>query len=101
MRVEYLGTPNDELLAYFRGLRGRQPTAILSNSFVGARQREHDHIGLDGLCDTVVYSHEVGLSKPAREIYLLTCERLSDVWAPAWARVARRVRTGRNSLLLM
>ena len=74
--VEYLGTPNDELLKYFRGLRGRCPTGILSNSFVGAREREHTHLGLEGLCDIVVYSHEVGHYKPEREIYLLTCERL-------------------------
>jgi HAD superfamily hydrolase (TIGR01509 family) len=74
--VEYLGTANTELLAYFRGLRGRCPTAILSNSFVGAREREHEHLGLEGLCDTVAYSHEVGFYKPEHEIYELTCERL-------------------------
>lgn len=76
MWTEYLGTVNEELLTYFRGLRGRCPTAILSNSFVGARERETPWLGLEGLCDTVVYSHEVGFYKPEREIYLLTCERL-------------------------
>ena len=74
--VEYLGTPNHELITYFRRLRDRCPTAILSNSFVGARPREEAHLGLDGLCDTVVYSHEVGFYKPEPEIYLLTSERL-------------------------
>ncbi len=34
---EYLGTPNTELIEYFRGLRGRYKTGIISNSFVGAR----------------------------------------------------------------
>ena len=74
--VEYLGTVNTELLAYFRSLRSRCPTGILSNSFVGAREREHGPLGLDGLCDIIVYSHEVGFYKPEPEIYALTCERL-------------------------
>lgn len=74
--VEYLGTPNQELLDYFRALGDRCPTAILSNSFVGARERETSHIGLEGLCSHVVYSHEVGFYKPEPEIYLLTCQRL-------------------------
>jgi putative hydrolase of the HAD superfamily len=37
---EYVGTLNDELAAYFAGLRPRFRTGILSNSFVGARERE-------------------------------------------------------------
>ena len=74
--VEYLGTPNEELLTYFRSLRSRCPTAILSNSFVGARVRDQTHIRVEELCNTVVYSHEVGFYKPERDIYLLTCEKL-------------------------
>ncbi len=35
--AEYLGTLNAELAAYFASLRPRYQTAILSNSFVGAR----------------------------------------------------------------
>ena len=33
----YMGQPNEELIAYFGSLRPRYRTAILTNSFVGAR----------------------------------------------------------------
>jgi len=36
--AEYLGTLNVELTNYFRELRPRYRTAMLSNSFVGARR---------------------------------------------------------------
>ncbi len=73
---EYLGTLNVELTEYFRSLRPKYQTAILSNSFVGARQKEQERYHFDEMCDFIVYSHEVGLSKPDRRIYALTCERL-------------------------
>ena len=73
---EYLGTLNSELAAYFAGLRPRYKTAILSNSFVGAREQEHERYGFGDICDLIIYSHEVGLQKPDRRIYELTCERL-------------------------
>ncbi|MFI0915400.1 HAD-IA family hydrolase [Streptomyces abikoensis] len=38
--AEYLGMPNQELIDYVRGLRGSCRLGILSNSFVGARERE-------------------------------------------------------------
>ena len=28
------------------------------------------------MCDFIMYSHEVGIAKPAQRIYALTCERL-------------------------
>lgn len=74
--AEYLGTLNAELTAYFAGLRPRYRTAILSNSFVGAQEREQARYGFGDLCDLVVYSHEEGMRKPDRRIYALTCERL-------------------------
>ncbi|MGA4843927.1 HAD-IA family hydrolase [Streptomyces sp. G45] len=64
---EYVGTPNDELIAYVRGVRDRCALGILSNSFVGARERETARYGFDelvGHADRVVYSHEIGLRKP-------------------------------------
>ena len=73
---EYLGTRNDELFEYFRNLRPRYQTALLSNSFVGARQREEQRYKFSTLCDDIVYSHEVGMLKPDARIYALTCERL-------------------------
>jgi HAD superfamily hydrolase (TIGR01509 family) len=73
---EYLGSPNAELIAYFASLRPRYQTALLSNSFVGARHKEQQRYRFGDLCDLIVYSHEVGIEKPERRIYELTCARL-------------------------
>ena len=73
---EYLGTLNVELDTYFRSLRPAYRTAILSNSFVGAREREQTQYQFEDSCDFIIYSHEVGMSKPDPRIYALTCERL-------------------------
>ena len=73
---EYLGTANTELIEYARGLRPRYRTGILSNSFVGAREREQAAYGFEDLVDEIVYSHEAGMSKPDRRIYDLICSRL-------------------------
>jgi epoxide hydrolase-like predicted phosphatase len=73
---EYLGTPNVELADYFRNLRPHYQTAILSNSFVGAREKEQEHYQFEEICDFIIYSHEVGMSKPDPRIYALTCQRL-------------------------
>lgn len=73
---EYLGTLNVELVEYFRSLRPKYQTAIISNSFVGAREKEAEHYQFDTLCDFIIYSHEVGLRKPEPRIFKLACERL-------------------------
>jgi putative hydrolase of the HAD superfamily len=73
---EYLGTPNTELIDYARRLRLRYRTGILSNSFVGAREREQAAYGFEDLVDEIVYSHEAGMSKPDPRIYALVCARL-------------------------
>jgi putative hydrolase of the HAD superfamily len=73
---EYLGTLNEELAAYFARLRPRCRTGILSNSFVGAREREQAAYGFEDMCDVVVYSHEEGWMKPDSRIYRVICERL-------------------------
>jgi epoxide hydrolase-like predicted phosphatase len=73
---EYLGTANTELIGYVRQLRPRYRTGILSNSFVGAREREQAVYGFEDLVDEIIYSHECGMSKPDPRIYSLTCERL-------------------------
>ena len=73
---EYLGTANTELTEYARRLRPRYRTGILSNSFVGAREREQAAYGFEDLVDVVVYSHECGMSKPDPAIYALACQRL-------------------------
>jgi epoxide hydrolase-like predicted phosphatase len=74
--TEYLGTLNTELASYFGGLRPRYRTALLSNSFVGARERERERYGFGDITDLIVYSHEAGMAKPDPRIYRLTCDRL-------------------------
>ena len=73
---EYVGSANTELIEYARGLRPRYRTGILSNSFVGAREREQAAYGFEALVDEIVYSHEAGMAKPDPRIYALACERL-------------------------
>lgn len=74
--AEYLGELNAELTAYFASLRPRYQTAILSNSFVGAREREQARYQFGALCDLIIYSHEEGIAKPDRRLFELMCERL-------------------------
>ena len=73
---EYLGTLNQPLADYFARLRPRYRTGILSNSFVGARERESGLYRFEEMCDAVVYSHEEGSLKPDRQLYLVACDRL-------------------------
>lgn len=72
----YLGDPNPELVAYFRLLRPRYRTALLSNSFDGAREREEERYQFAEMVDFIIYSHEVGFAKPDPRIYALTSQRL-------------------------
>jgi putative hydrolase of the HAD superfamily len=74
--TEYLGTLNQDLADYFAGLRPRFRTGILSNSFVGAREREQERYGFGDMCDLVVYSHEEGFLKPDPRSYRVACARL-------------------------
>ena len=74
--TEYLGSLNTELAAYFAGLRPAYRTGIISNSFVGAREREQERYGFGQLTDVIIYSHEAGISKPDPRIYHLACHRL-------------------------
>lgn len=76
MWAQYVGTANTEMIDYARSLRPRYRTGILSNSFVGAREREQQAYGFAELVDEIVYSHEVGMSKPDPRIYRLVCTRL-------------------------
>jgi len=74
--AEYLGTLNVVLADYFAGLRPRYRTGILSNSLVGAREREQAAYGFEDICDVIVYSHEEGIAKPDPRFYELICARL-------------------------
>ncbi|MEV6319090.1 HAD-IA family hydrolase [Streptomyces sp. NPDC051776] len=71
--AEYLGTPNEELIAHVRGLRGSCRLGILSNSFVGARERETALYHFDELVEQIVYSHEIGISKPDLRAFETAC----------------------------
>jgi epoxide hydrolase-like predicted phosphatase len=73
--TEYLGSLNTELYEYLRGLRRRYRTGLLSNSFVGAREKEQLAYRFEDLVDDIVYSHEVGVAKPDPAVYALTCQR--------------------------
>ncbi len=72
----YCGGPNTELIEYFKGLRPRYQTALLSNSFVGARREEEARFGFAAMTDLIVYSHEEGMSKPDPRIYERAWQRL-------------------------
>ncbi len=73
---EYLGTLNVELTDYFASLRPHYRTALLSNSFAGARSKEQERYQFANICDLLIYSHEEGVAKPKRRIFELACERL-------------------------
>ncbi|MFJ8297969.1 HAD family hydrolase [Streptomyces sp. NPDC094447] len=75
--AEYLGTPNDVLIDYVKGLRGRCRLGILSNSFVGARERETERYGFDDVVEQIVYSHEIGIEKPDLRAFEAVCAALS------------------------
>ncbi|MFQ6198913.1 HAD-IA family hydrolase [Streptomyces sp. NPDC000405] len=74
--AEYLGMPNQELIDYVRGLRGSCRLGILSNSFVGAREREAALYRFDELVEQVVYSHETGIEKPDLRAFEAACAGL-------------------------
>lgn len=73
----YCGNLNSELAAYLAGLRPRYRTALLSNSFVGARREEEARFHFSAIAEVIIYSHEEGVAKPDPRIYALTCERLN------------------------
>ncbi|HZC42415.1 MAG TPA: HAD family phosphatase [Streptosporangiaceae bacterium] len=74
--TEYLGTLNQELAVYFSGLRPAYRTGIISNSSVGAREREQARYGFEQMTDVIIYSHEAGIAKPDPRIYALACQQL-------------------------
>lgn len=74
---EYVGTLNHDVAMFFAELRPRWRTAIISNSFVGAREREQALYDFEGMTEAIIYSHEVGVAKPDPRIYQLACERLA------------------------
>jgi putative hydrolase of the HAD superfamily len=72
----YCGRLNVPMADFFRSLRPRYRTAILSNSFVGARREEQQRYHFEEMCDLIIYTHEEGIAKPDPLIYELACKRL-------------------------
>lgn len=71
------GEPDEALMSYAAGLRPNHLTAILSNAGSGVREQDEARYAFSRDFDAIVYSYEVGLTKPAPEIYALTCDRLA------------------------
>lgn len=74
----YCGVLDVRLRDFVAELGATVRTAALSNSMDGARREDERRYGFGGLFDVLVYSHEVGVSKPDPAIYRLT-ERLLQV----------------------
>jgi epoxide hydrolase-like predicted phosphatase len=72
----YCGRLNVPMAEFFRSLRPRYQTAILSDSFVGARREELQRYHFDEICDLIIYTHEEGIAKPDPRIFKLACERV-------------------------
>jgi epoxide hydrolase-like predicted phosphatase len=72
----YCGHLNVPMADFFRSLRPRYKTAILSNSFVGARREEQQRYHFEEMCDLIIYTHEEGIAKPDPRIFELACQRL-------------------------
>jgi epoxide hydrolase-like predicted phosphatase len=67
---------NTELVQFIQGLRPRCKVAILSNAWPGWRDTHARVYGLDKVADTIVYSFEVGVTKPDPRMYFAALERL-------------------------
>jgi len=72
----YCGRRNDRLLDYLATLHGTVGLAILSNSGDGAREEEERRYGLSRLFDPILYSHEIGVTKPDDPAFHLTLKAL-------------------------
>ena len=68
---------NKELISLAEWLRLRYQTGIISNATAGLEGRFAEEFGIAHLFDIVVGSGDLGIAKPAPEIYLQAAERLS------------------------
>jgi len=74
-----IGKPVDGARAVLTTLAGRYKLGLISNGFVDIQRQKLDALGVTELFDCVVFSSEVGIQKPAPEIFhyaaaLLSCK---------------------------
>lgn len=67
---------NTELITFFRSLRPRYKTAILSNASLEVRAFITEAFHLDREFDLIIISSEEGIRKPEAELYRLALSRL-------------------------
>ncbi len=72
----YCGSSNEVVRDYARSLRPGLVTAILSNSFDGARREEERRLHFADDFDPIVYSHEAGMAKPDPKVFLFTLDAI-------------------------
>lgn len=72
----YCGELDDELFAYAIGLAPTYRLGIVSNSIDGARREEEQRYRFSRWFDPIVYSHEIGLAKPAPAVWEHLCRAL-------------------------
>lgn len=72
----YCGDLDADMRDFAAGLRPRYKTGILSNSVDGARREEQRRYGFADLVDVLLYSHEIGVSKPDPAAFRLIEQRL-------------------------
>lgn len=97
--VDYAGVLTDPeahlLYGYLRAARGRGTRTGLVSNAPGAGEATRRE--LEPYFDTLVFSGEVGVAKPDREIYLVAAERLG-LAAPTCAFVDDAVRNVRGAV---
>lgn len=69
---------DEELVEFIRNLRGEYETALLSNAWDNMRQLMKDVWKIDQIFDHFFISAELGLAKPAPEIYQVVIETLKQ-----------------------
>lgn len=68
---------DEDLVAYISALRPGYKTALLSNAWQNGRVIFGERFGFLHAFDVIVYSSEVGVRKPSREIFELTAARMN------------------------
>jgi len=78
LRVDFFAGDriDEELVAFIRGLKGKYKIGMITNAWPDIRQWMEEEARIADAFDHIVASSEVGMVKPAREIYLLSLKGL-------------------------